>query len=111
MSYRYELQANQFALRVYEEGEPDHYISEALIRTYGDEGWISMVLGDEFYLAAQANIKEFMLEAGVKTLAGYVSHAHARAMRMLLKNVAVVDVIRKGMCAGREMSWVIVRLI
>lgn len=109
--YRVEYEANQFVVRVYD-SHPDNYSSSATIRKYGDVGWMSQIIGKGFYEAAREPgvLKKLMDDVGVKTLEGYLTDVHARAMRMALKRIAEVSIRHRGICGGREMSWVVVKI-
>lgn len=114
MAYRFEVSANEYVVRIYDEEahSNDNYISSAMIRCYGDRGWMSCITGAGFYtcIKAKKNLEHLMKHCGVVTLEGYVTDAHARIMRAELRHVATVDISHRGKCAGRDMPWVIVRI-
>jgi hypothetical protein len=108
LEVRFEIEANQFVIRVYDDAHPDNYIASALIRVYGDRGWMSSITGPRFYEALRDRVPEICAGVGTKTLEGYVTPAHARLMRMMFKGRAGFEIAHKGQCAGREMVWVVI---
>jgi hypothetical protein len=105
----FEVEPSQFAVRVYGKHRDD-YIAGATIRRYGDRGWMSQIIGPKFYEALRDNVPELMRLCQVKTLEGYMTRAHARLLRMMLRGRANVEISHEGECAGRVMPWVIVSL-
>jgi hypothetical protein len=108
MALRCEVEPNQFVLRVYGGSHPDNYIASALIRTYGDRGFMSSIIGERFYQAMREHLDEIMAKVGTRTLEGYMTKAHARLLRISLRGRFAVQIQDKGQCAGREMPWVVV---
>lgn len=108
MRLLYEVEPTQFVVRVYDERHPDNYIAHALIRTYGDRGLMSSIVGARFYEALAANVPDLMRQAGVRTLEGYMTDAHARLLRVALRRTSDVAIACRGICAGRDMPWVVV---
>jgi hypothetical protein len=49
-----------------------------------------------------------MDKLGLLTLEGYMSKAHARAVRMSCKAWAKFEITHYGDCAGRQMPWVVI---
>lgn len=103
---RFEVAPTQYALRVYGD-HADDYIAGATIRTYGDRGWMSQIIGARFYEALRDHFLEILAAANCKTLEGYMTDAHARLLRRLCKGRASFGITHRGMCAGREMPWVV----
>ena len=105
---RFEIEPNQFVIRVYDDAHPDNYVASALIRVYGDRGWMSSITGAHFYEVLRDHLPEILDKVGTKTLEGYVTPAHARLMRMAARGGrGVFSVVSEGMCAGRKMVWVV----
>ena len=102
----YEIEPNQYAIRVFEdEAHPDTYSASALLRTYGDIGFISSISSPKFFLAID-NLENLMARVGITSLEGYMTKAMARACRMGCKGKANYEITHYGKCAGRELPWV-----
>lgn len=106
---RYEVEANQFVVRIYDD-HADNYVASALIRTYGNRGFMSSITGERFYEGLVSHVGDLMHHCKVSTLEGYMTKAHARLLRMELRRAGTGDVTIEGdgMCAGRTMPWVVV---
>lgn len=108
MNIRFEIGPNQYALRVYDvDGHPDDYVAGATIRTYGDRGWMSQIVGRGFYDALREHFEEILDQCQCATLEGYMTDAHARLLKRLCRNRAAFGITHRGQCAGREMPWVV----
>lgn len=105
---RYELEPNQFVLRVYD-GSDENYIASATVRTYGDRGFVSQISSPRLFEAMPAYFEQFMDRLGVKTLEGYMSKAMARAVRIASRKWAQFSITHEGDCAGRTMPWVVLK--
>jgi hypothetical protein len=104
---RYEIEPNQYVIRLYEDdSHPDTYYASALIRTYGDIGFVSSISSPRFFEWGLANLDEFLTAIKVESLQGYMSKAMARALRMGCKGKAKYQEGFHGECAGREMPWI-----
>lgn len=111
MKLRFEASPNQYAVRVYDdEGHPDNYIASAIVRTYGDRGWMSNITGAGFYQALQEHLAPLMDQLNVKTLEGYMTPAHARLVKIVLAKTGAgtLHISHYGEMAGRRMPWVII---
>jgi len=104
---KFEIEPNQYVIRVYDDEHPDNYVASALIRVYGDRGWMSSIIGPRFYELLRDHLNEILDQVGVRTLEGYVTESHARLMRMMCRGHAEFSISHRGMCAGRRMPWVI----
>jgi hypothetical protein len=110
---RYEVEPITWALRVYDETRTntDDYIASALIRRYGDRGWMSSISSPRLFdaLAIPGAFDEFLDKLGIVCLEGYMSEVMARALRMQASKHPWCDyyVARRGLCAGRTMPWVV----
>lgn len=107
MTLKYEVEVNQFVIRVYDETHKDNYIASALVRKYGDRGWMSSIVGEKFYEALKNHLPEVLEQCQVRTLEGYMTAAHARLLRMALREHGRVTISHWGECAGRSMPWVV----
>jgi hypothetical protein len=104
---KFEIEPNQYVIRVYDDEHPDNYVASALIRVYGDRGWMSSIIGPHFYELLRDHLNEILDKVGVRTLEGYVTESHARLMRMMCRGHATFQVAGEGRNAGRQMVWVI----
>lgn len=106
---RYEVEPITWALRVYDEARtnPDDYIASALIRKYGDRGWISSISSPRLFDALCLGFDAFLDQLGIVCVEGYMSESMARALRIKAHDWADYDVARRGVCAGRTMPWVV----
>jgi hypothetical protein len=101
-----EIRPTQYALRVYK-GHSDNYPASAVIQTYGDKAWMSMISNPGFYRALRNHVPDILDAVGVRSLEGYVTPAHARLMRMMFKHRASFAMDDEcGTCADRDMPWV-----
>jgi hypothetical protein len=103
---RYEIDANQYVLRVYDESSPDNYIASAIVRVYGDRGWVSSISSPRLFEALPEYFNQVMEKLKIVTMEGYMSKAMARAVRMSSRTWAKFEITHYGQCAGREMPWV-----
>ena len=103
---RYELEATQYVVRVYEEDRSEAYVASAVIRVYGDRGWISSISSPKLYAALPRYFNELLDRLGVVALEGYMAQAHARAVRIASRSWAKFEITHTGECAGRKMPWV-----
>jgi hypothetical protein len=69
--------------------------------------------GKEFYtaLAKDRLLKPLMDQLGVTTFQGYITPRHTIAMKRILRELASVEVLWKGLMKGKQMDWVRVRLV
>jgi hypothetical protein len=110
---RYEVEPITWALRVYEEDgvrlHDEDYVASALIRKYGDRGWVSSISSPRLFSAFTDHFNEILDAVGVTCFEGYMSEPMARALRIRLGNHEWADyyVARRGICAGRTMPWVV----
>jgi hypothetical protein len=104
---RYELEPNQYVLRVYEE-HAENYIASALIRVYGDRAWVSSISSPRLFEALPQFFDELLDRLQVTCLEGPMSRAMARAVRMASRSWAHFEVARISKCAGRNMEWVVI---
>jgi hypothetical protein len=104
---KFEIESNQYTIRIYAPEHKDNYIASALIRTYGDRGFMSNIIGAGFYEVLHDHLEEILTKCNVATLEGYMTDAHARLLRMQARGRASFSIQQRGMCAGREMPWVI----
>jgi hypothetical protein len=105
---RYELEPNQFVLRVYDK-HPENYVATALIRVYGDRAWVSSISSPRLFDAIAEHFISFLDELNVVSLEGYMSRTMARALRIKAKGWATYEETDHGTCAGRVMSWIRLR--
>ena len=106
---RWEVEPIHYVVRLYHPSHPDNYIANAHVRIYGDRGWMSNIIGASFYDVLADNVPALLKACGgIRTLEGFMTKVHARALRMRLRGKAKVEVTHTGMCAGREMPWVVV---
>lgn len=93
-------------------GSPNYPASCSVFR-YGDRGFIYGLNGRAFYayFGQPGKVTEVMAELGVRTLEGYVTAAHERAMRTGLRRSATVERTHEGTMDGRPMVWIVVRPI
>jgi hypothetical protein len=106
---RYEVEPITWALRVYDEARtnPDDYIASALVRKYGDRGWVSSISSPRLFDGIRDHFDALLDQLGVVCLEGYMSEAMARALRIKAHGWAEFYVSRRGICAGRTMPWVV----
>lgn len=111
---RYEVEPITWALRVYDEARTndDDYIASALVRKYGDRGWMSSISSPRLFdaLSVPGAFDEFLDRLGIVCVEGYMSESMARALRMQAskqKDWCDYYVARRGLCAGRTMPWVV----
>ncbi len=104
---KYEIEANSFVIRVYGDDDSNNYVASAQIRKYGDRGWMSSINGKAFFLALREHFEEILDVIGVDTLEGYVMDSMARLMRIACRGRAHFEITHRGICAGREMPWVV----
>jgi len=102
-----EIDPNQYVVRIYSPEHKDNYIASALVRTYGDRGFMSNIIGAKFYEALHDHLEMILDRCGVATLEGYMTDAHARLLRMQARGRASFSIQQRGKCAGRDMPWVI----
>ena len=105
---RYEIEPTQFVLRVYDDKSQDNYVASALIRTYGDRAYMSSISSPRLFDAMPQHFDDLMERLGLVTLEGYMTKAMARAVRMASRGWALFTVTHTGMCAGRQMEWVVI---
>lgn len=108
---RYEVEPITWALRVYDEARanPDDYIASALVRKYGDRGWVSSISSPRLFDAIGDHFNALLEQIGVVCLEGYMSEVMARALRIQASKHAWCEfyIARRGICAGRTMPWVV----
>jgi hypothetical protein len=108
---RYEVEPITWALRVYDDQRTndDDYIASALVRKYGDRGWVSSISSPRLFDGIKDHFASLLDELGVVCLEGYMSEAMARALRMRAHEWADYYIARRGLCAGRTMPWVVLK--
>jgi hypothetical protein len=106
---RYEVEPITYVVRVYDDDRPDDYVASAMIRKYGDRGWVSSITSPRLFDAIAEHFNEFIDRMGVVAVEGYMSEPMARALRIQASKHPWCDfyVARRGLCAGRTMPWVV----
>ena len=110
---RYEVEPITWALRVYDEpglrAHEEDYVASALIRKYGDRGWVSSISSPRLFSVFTDHFEEILDAVGVTCFEGYMSEPMARALRIQASKHPWCDfyVARRGLCAGRTMPWVV----
>jgi hypothetical protein len=103
---RYELEPNQFVLRVYDKDQTN-YVASALVRVYGDRAWVSSISSPLLFKALPEHFNDLLDRLKVVCLEGPMSRAMARAVRIASRDWAKFEILRSSICAGREMPWVV----
>lgn len=108
--FRLEFIRRQESVRVLE-GDDTHSCASCTITLHGDVGVMESIQGEKFYAAMGADgwYRELIAHLGVKTLEGYATEAHFRLLRIALRHMASVEIKHRGMMAGREMVWLVVK--
>jgi len=104
---RYEVEPITYVLRVYDDDRPDDYVASAMIRIYGDRGWVSSISSPRLFEALSKHFNDLLDKLNLTCLEGYMSEPMARALRMKAHTWADFEIIRRGECAGRAMPWVV----
>jgi hypothetical protein len=104
---RYEVEPITYVVRVYDDDRPDDYVASAMVRKYGDRGWMSSITSPRLFEAVAEHFAEFLDKLGVVAVEGYMSEPMARALRMRAHQFADFYIARRGICAGRTMPWVV----
>ena len=104
---RYEVEPITYVVRVYDDDRPDDYVASAMIRKYGDRGWVSSITSPRLFDALKEHFSEFLDKLGIVAVEGYMSEPMARALRMKAPQWAEFYIARRGICAGRTMPWVV----
>jgi hypothetical protein len=110
---RYEVEPITWALRVYDEpglrAHDEDYVASALIRKYGDRGWVSSISSPRLFSVFTDHFEEILDIVGVSCFEGYMSEPMARALRIRLGSARWAEyyVARRGICSGRTMPWVV----
>ena len=103
---RIDVEPAQYRVRLYLE-PGDSYDLSCQIFVYGDRGFVHSVIGSPgVYRELDSWVRAMFKETGVKTLEGYMTDAH---VRLFERSAFDVSVPRRGMMAGREMPWIVVR--
>lgn len=110
---RYEVEPITWALRVYDENRAnaDDYVASALVRKYGDRGWISSISSPRLFDAISSHFNAFLDRLDIICVEGYMTEQMARALRIKSHGWADYYVARRGICAGRTMPWVVLSKI
>ena len=103
---RYEVEPITYVVRVYDDDRPDDYVASAMIRKYGDRGWVSSITSPRLFDAISEHFDDFLDQLGIVAVEGYMSEPMARALRMKSGRYDYF-VARRGICAGRTMPWVV----
>lgn len=92
-------------------GDDPNYPASCSVFQYGDRGFMYSINGREFYryFGQAGKVAELMAGLGVRSLEGYVTAAHERAMRAGLRRSATVERAGEGTMDGKPMVWVVVR--
>lgn len=106
---RYAVVDRQCSVLIFKDHSEINYVSSCQIFTYGDVGIMYGINGHQFYELMSKQGLDVMNEIGVTTLQGYVTAKHARLMRMALRDIATVTEAHRGMMAGHEMIWMIIK--
>ena len=104
---RYEVEPITYVVRVYDDDRPDDYVASAMVRKYGDRGWVSSISSPRLFEGIADHFNAFLDELGVVCVEGYMSEPMARAVRIKSRGWADYYVARRGLCAGRTMPWVV----
>jgi len=104
---RYEVEPITYVVRVYDDDRPDDYVASAMIRKYGDRGWVSSISSPRLFEALSQHFNDFLDSLGIVAVEGYMSEPMARALRIKSAGWADYYVARRGICAGRTMPWVV----
>lgn len=102
-----EVTPRQYSIRVYEkEGDVD-YIASAQLFSYGDRCCIYSINGRGFYGAWPLFLEEAH-KLNIKSIEGYVSIAHARLLRRLMRDYDEWEfsLDGAGIMYGHELVWV-----
>ncbi len=103
---RVEVDPTQYRVRLYL-GKKDNYDLSCQVFVYGDRGFVYSITGSSgAYAHLNDLLSEVFKETKVKTLEGYVTDAHVRLFK---RSIFDISVPCRGMMAGREMPWVVVR--
>lgn len=99
-----EASVRSASLRIYLHDSEDYDACCQLV-CYGDKGWLHSITGAGFYLALDQVIDKAR-SFGVKSLAGYVTAAHARlAKRMAEKSGIGFTLGEAGLMDGHALVW------
>ena len=103
-----EVTPRQFSVRVYEkEGDTD-YLASAQFFSYGDRVSFYSICGNRFY-EAMLLILDKLEKDNINKIDGYVSPAHSRLLRMMLKKYKADWSISEdgpGKMFGHNLIWV-----
>ncbi len=103
---RVEVEPTQYRVRLYL-SKGDNYDLSCQIFIYGDRGFVYSITGSPgVYREINTWLGAMFEETGVKTLEGYVTDAHVRLFK---RSTFDVSVPCRGIMAGREMPWIVVR--
>lgn len=107
MALHYELEANQYSIRVYdsERGNMD-YVSSALVQVNGDVAWVRQVSSPVFIECLVENLEMILKGLGVTRLEGLMNPAMARMLRIKASGVAKYEELKHVLCSGRDLIWV-----
>lgn len=104
---RVEVTPRQFSIRVYDDHATD-YIASAQLFSYGDRCSIYSIQGKDFYKALP-EITVAIERESISIIEGYVSPAHARLCRMMLKKIGSSWVLKEdgaGKMFGHDLIWI-----
>jgi hypothetical protein len=106
MNLTYELEPNQYSLRVYdsERGDMD-YVSSGMVQVHGEVGWVMQISNPTFLDCLVENAEEIMSKLGVNRLEGIMNPAMARMLRIKAKGKVKYEEIRRVLCSGRDLIW------
>lgn len=106
---RYKIIHRQDSLLIFGESETN-YVASCQVFLYGDRGFMYNINGNKFYECIFSHGASIMHDMKVHTMEGYVTPAHARLMRSAFRNTKLtVEIGGKGIMAGHDMVWVIIR--
>ena len=104
---RVEVEPTQYRVRLYL-GPGNNYDLSCQIFVYGDRAFVYSITGSSpgVYREINSWIAAMFKETGVTSLEGYVTDAH---LRLFKRSAFDVSVPCRGMMAGREMPWIVIR--
>jgi len=102
-----EISPRQYSLRIYDD-DPTNYIAACQIFRYGDRCFMYSIQGRDFYKGYEEILK-WLDTSGFRTLEGYVSEAHARLLRRVLRGSQYkIEILDKGKFDGHDLVWIVV---
>lgn len=105
---RVEITPRQFSIRIYDEHSDTDYIASAQLFSYGDRCSIYAICGPEFY-SVLPQFMEAVENEGIVFIDGYVSKAHFRLIRMMMKKFKLPWSVKEdgtGIMYGHPLIWI-----